>query len=193
MSRCVSRDSRRQYPFKISIDTIAIAKRLSMLYTQKFNSAIKHTLLNEGGYVNDPVDPGGETKYGITKRTYPTLDIKNLTEAQAIGIYFSDWWKKGPYEQIDNTELAGKVFDTAVNVGASRAYKFLQQAVNAVGGHLVVDGAIGPKTIVAINQGDAPSILKAFRLVHEQYYLNLIAARPSLGKYKNGWIKRARS
>lgn len=161
--------------------------------TPKFDSAIKQVLLHEGGYSHDPSDMGGETRYGISKRSYPTVDIKNLTVEQATTIYYKDWWTPGPYEQIVDYPLAAKVFDTAVNIGASRAYKFLQEAANAVGAKLVVDGAIGPKSISAINSLDGAVVLAAFRKVQEQFYLNIIARNPSQAKFKKGWIKRARS
>lgn len=161
--------------------------------TKKFDGAIKVVLLHEGGYVNDPVDAGGETKYGISKRTYPKVDIKNLTVEQASEIYFNDWWLKGPYEQIADAALATKVFDTAINTGASRAHRFLQEAANANGAKLVVDGAIGPLSIKAINALSGTALLASFRQIQEQFYLNLIAKKPSQAKFKNGWIKRARS
>ncbi len=60
--------------------------------TEKFNKAVRIILAHEGGYVNHPADPGGETNMGISKRSYPDLDIKNLTVAMAKEIYFRDFW-----------------------------------------------------------------------------------------------------
>lgn len=163
-----------------------------MQYTTKFQAAFIVAMKHEGGYVWDKDDIGGETNFGITKRTYPNVDIKNLTKDQAAGIYYNDWWLKGPYESLD-IALATKVFDTAINMGASRAFKFLQQAANTLGASLSVDGAIGPLSVAAINKLSGASVLKAFRLIQEQYYLDLISARPTLAKFRNGWISRARS
>ncbi len=98
----------------------------------KFKSAIPTIFLHEGGSVNHPNDPGGETNFGITKRTYPHLDIKNLTKAQAREIYRRDFWNPGKYEKIDNQQAATKVFDMAVNMGPKRAHRLLQKAVNAL-------------------------------------------------------------
>ena len=164
-----------------------------MGYSTNFQTAILVVLRHEGGYVNDPTDRGGETKYGISKRSYPNVDIKALTVESATAIYHKDWWLPGPYELIVDTKLATKVFDTAINMGAKRAYRFLQEAANACGGKLIVDGIIGKNSIKAINSLDSTAILNAFRTRQEKYYLDLIKARPSQVKYKNGWLNRARS
>lgn len=164
-----------------------------MQYTEKFLAAIPTILAHEGGYVNDPHDKGGETKFGISKRSYPNVDIKNLTQDQATAIYYTDFWCKGPYESIADAALAKKVFDTAVNVGTSRALKFLQQAANAQGANLVVDGLVGPKTIAAVNAQHAPSLLASYREVQANYYLDIIKRNPTQVKFKNGWLKRANS
>jgi lysozyme family protein len=163
------------------------------VYSTRFEKAVHRVLEDEGGYVNDPQDPGGETKYGISKRSYPNVNIKYLTKLQAVAIYHTDWWAPGPYEAMIHDELASKLFNTAVNMGDKRAFRFLQEAANELGAKLVVDGIIGPRTIRAINNLNGTMLLSAFRRRQEQYYLDLIAARPSLGKYKNGWITRARS
>ena len=76
------------------------------MYSFKFEKAFKYVIYNEGGYVNDPSDLGGETKYGISKRSYPNLDIKHLTLEQARKIYFCDYWLKGKFEQISDDTLA---------------------------------------------------------------------------------------
>lgn len=164
-----------------------------MQYTEKFKAAIPLVLTHEGGYVDDPHDRGGETNMGISKRSYPNVDIKNLTVDQATAIYYKDFWCKGPYENIADYALAKKVFDTAVNTGTSRALKFLQQAANAQGAHLTVDGIAGPKTIAAINAMHAPSLLASYREVQANFYLDIIKRNPTQAKFKNGWLKRANS
>ena len=156
-----------------------------------FERAVKIVLKNEGGYVNDPVDPGGETKYGITKRTYPKVDIKNLTEDGAKAIYKRDFWDPYPYDKLVYPDLAAKIFDTSVNVGQKRAFKFLQLAANIEGAKLVVDGAWGPKTTAAVNAINGEKLHSVYRQVQADYYKNLVAARPSLSKYIRGWLRRA--
>lgn len=162
-------------------------------YSESFLAAVAVVLDDEGGYVNNPSDRGGETKYGISKRSYPNVDIKKLTRDGAIAIYYSDFWCKGPYEGLADSALASKVFNTSVNAGQSRAIKLLQQAANAQGAHLVVDGLAGPKTIAAINAMYGPAVLASYREAQEAFYLGIIARDPSQAKFKNGWIKRARS
>lgn len=164
-----------------------------MSYTNKYLKAVKIVLAHEGGYVNDPVDAGGETKYGISKRSYPKVDIKNLTIEQAQDIYYRDFWLKGRYESFVFDALAAKVFDTAVNAGQMQAMKFLQRAANKFGAGLTVDGLIGPKTIEAINKLDGQKLLDEYREQQAKFYLDLIARKPSQVKYKNGWLRRAYS
>lgn len=98
-------------------------------------------LKHEGGYVNDPRDPGGETKYGISKRAYPARDIAALTEQQARDIYARDYWAPCKCSELPPA-LALCVFDAAVNQGAGYAAKLLQQVLN-----VKIDGKIGPQTI----------------------------------------------
>jgi len=85
-----------------------------------FDQAVEFTLRWEGGYENDPDDPGGETNWGISKRAYPNLDIKNLTKEQAIVIYESDYWIPSGCS-LWEWPLNLIVFDTAVNCGVHRA------------------------------------------------------------------------
>ena len=84
--------------------------------SKTFEDALKFVLKWEGGYSNDPNDPGGETKFGISKRSYPNLDIKNLTLKQAKEIYFQNYWLKAGCDKL-TSPLDIIVFDTAVNMG----------------------------------------------------------------------------
>jgi len=168
-------------------------KEWTMIKMSSFDIAIKKLLEDEGGYVNDPVDPGGETKFGISKRTYPDVDIKNLTVDGAKAIYKRDFWDKGGYDNIDDTAVADKVFNLAVNMGARRAHKLIQRAMMSVGVELVEDGILGPKSFSAINSVDNNALLAAYRSEAAGYYRVLIARRKKFLKYKNGWLKRAYS
>lgn len=158
-----------------------------------FNKAIAVVLEHEGGYVNNPKDPGGETKYGITKRSYPNVDIKNLTVDEAKAIYFADFWTPAGYENINYDDVATKIFDTAVNVGNKRAFRFAQQAANACGAKLVVDGVLGSKSYAAINSIDPKQYLAQFRKIQADYYKSLVDGRPSLSVFLRGWLRRAES
>jgi hypothetical protein len=94
-----------------------------------FNEAVEFVLRWEGGYVNDPNDPGGETKYGISKRAHPDLDIKNLTLDEAKNIYYNDYWLKA---DCDHYFFPANylMFDTSVNMGISRANDFFAISEN---------------------------------------------------------------
>ena len=102
-------------------------------YIEKFEKAFKYVIHNEKGYVFDPDDIGGETKYGMCKRSYPSLDIKNLTIEKAKEIYHRDFWLKGKFEQIPDITLAVQVFDFSVNLGIRAGIKLLQRAIRAGG------------------------------------------------------------
>jgi lysozyme family protein len=155
---------------------------------ERFESLIRHTLKWEGGYINDPDDRGGETKYGITKRQYPNLDIKNLTVDQAVGIYHKDYWKSY-MDEICSYKVAGRLFDLSVNMGHRRPNKLLQHAVNRLGGRLVVDGDIGPKSIAAINACNEDELYKQFYYLAKRRY-EKIAKIGNNHKFLRGWMNR---
>lgn len=158
----------------------------------KFLKAVEVVLAHEGGYVNNPNDPGGETKFGISKRSYPSLDIKNLTKQQAIDIYYRDWWVKYRYREIADVDLATKVFDLSVNMGPSQGHKILQRAINFVeDGNLEVDGIIGPKTIAAANSADVEKVLQTMRFMAAEYYYLLAKRRKEFRSFLMGWLNRA--
>ena len=116
---------------------------------KNFNEIIEQVLEHEGGYVNDPKDLGGETKYGITKRFYPDIDIKNLTKEQAKQIYKKDYWDKNRVESLPQA-MWHIFFDMCVNMGRGTAVKILQRAANSKGKNIGVDGGLGPATIKAL-------------------------------------------
>lgn len=97
--------------------------------SENFEKAVAFVLKHEGGYINDPRDPGGETKYGISKRAYPALDIKNLTEEQAKAIYRLDYWDRGGCNSLD-WPLCFVHFDSCVNLGVGRATALKEKAFN---------------------------------------------------------------
>ena len=108
---------------------------------EMFNRACDMLLGEEAGYVNDPNDPGGETKWGVSKRSYPNLDIKNLTREDAkTKVYKPDFWD---YLELDSfpPRLAFLVFDSAVNESPFMAVYILQRALG-----VFADGRLGPIT-----------------------------------------------
>lgn len=165
----------------------AVADRL------RFNRLVKVVLKHEGGYVNDADDPGGETNFGISKRSYPHLDIKGLTEKQAMDIYYKDWWLPLHLNEIEDDAVAVKVLDLCVNVGKRTGVKLFQQALKARGHNVAVNGIMGKPTIEAANRAHAGRLLDAIRGRQADHYLALISINPALAKYKTGWLKRAYS
>ena len=143
-----------------------------------FDRAFEIIIGHEGGYVNDPRDPGGETKYGISKKAYPYADIKNLTLDQAKEIYKRDYWDAVDAESIPGVARL-MVFDCAVNCGVTAARKILQRAVGTKD-----DGIIGPKTRAAIS--NTPDIEQRFAGFWLQYYTDL----PGWPTYGKGWTRR---
>ncbi|MCG6552497.1 MAG: hypothetical protein L7F77_09230 [Candidatus Magnetominusculus sp. LBB02] len=99
------------------------------MYSDKFERSIKFVLQAEGGYVNDPHDPGGETKYGISKRMHKDVDIKNLTVEEAKAIYYKDYWTYMKCEDIE-WPICLAHFDAAVNCGFGGARKWLAESNN---------------------------------------------------------------
>lgn len=147
--------------------------------TDSFNRAIDRILAHEGGYSNDRLDPGGETKYGISKRAYPNEDIKALTRDKAKAIYRRDYWDAIKGDQL-HPALAFQVMDAAVNHGGSWASKTLQRAAQ-----VTVDGKIGPKTIAAANANPRRTI-DLFNDYREGFYRKL----PTFGRFGRGWLAR---
>lgn len=159
---------------------------------ERFLVAVEVVLKHEGGYVNNPNDPGGETKYGISKRSYPHLDIKNLTRDQAIEIYHRDWWEKYQYGKIENLKVATKVFDLSVNMGPAQAHMILQGAVNfVIDSGLKVDGILGPKTLAATNAVDAEKVRQVMRYKAAEFYYSLAKKRKESREFLLGWLNRA--
>lgn len=146
-----------------------------------FNDIIPIIFEQEGAYVFDPKDKGGETNYGISKRAYPTLDIKNITQDEAKDIYFKDYWVPCKAEKLPE-DLRLIHFSTAVNTGINGAAKILQRAAQ-----VTVDGAIGPITLKAVQ-----SLNKERYCVYlMQKYTNIVINEHSQVKFLNGWIRRA--
>lgn len=141
---------------------------------------------HEGGYVNDPRDPGGETKYGVSKRSYPGEDIANLTLDRAKALYARDFW--GPVGCDGVPDLVKyQLFDLAVNTSApgrpATAIKMLQ---GAVGAH--VDGVMGPETLMRAQSTDAPTLLRRLQSRAITYYTSIPPERRD--RFLAGWMNR---
>ena len=151
-----------------------------------FEEIINQVLEHEGGYVNDPNDRGGETKYGIAKRWYPNVDIKNLTKEQAKKIYHQDYWRPAKCDEIPS-HLRHIYFDMCVNFGRGGAVRVLQRAAVAKGHNIEVDGGIGPATLKAVQNVELERV-RAYRVLR---FANLVIKKPEQERFWFGWYKRA--
>jgi len=145
-----------------------------------WDTSINITLGFEGGYVNNPNDKGGETKYGISKKAYPDLDIANLTIEQAKEIYKRDYWDRCKCAFIPDA-LSMALFDFAVNSGTKRAIRYLQRALG-----VTVDGVMGNQTIGACNRIPTKYVFEKFI----QYRLDYLQNLNGWKYFGNGWGRR---
>lgn len=166
-----------------------------MSYSLAFEKAFNYTIGHEGRYVNDPDDPGGETNYGISKRSYPHVDIKNLTIEGAKEIYHSDFWLKLSCDKL-LADAAVELFDTSVNMGRHRGSLIFQEAINLTNrderdyNNIVVDGNIGPATIRAFNLNKyKKALVNVMNILQGEFYINLMRRNETREKYI-GWFNR---
>ena len=153
-----------------------------------YDKCLKTILHHEGGYVNHPKDPGGETNLGVTKRVYQehggTKDMKDLLVEDVAPIY-----KKGYWDKIKGDDLPGGldlcVFDFGVNAGPGRAAKFLQSMIGTT-----VDGGIGPNTLAKVEEyvrenGEHETV-KKYQEMRQKYYEQL----STFATFGRGWTRR---
>lgn len=147
---------------------------------------IDKVIHNEGGYNNDALDMGGETKYGISKRFYPHLNIEYLTLEKAKQIYYEDYWIPAKVNKLPYN-LRYPYFDCVINTGQKRAVKILQEAINSQSvAQLEVDGILGPKTLKAA-KSVSPKRFSAYRV---DFYSKLVAHKPEQKRFYYGWWLR---
>lgn len=179
---------------------------------QTITDIANEIVAREGGYVNDPDDPGGATKYGVTLGTLRRLgldltgdgritaaDVTRLKRAQAVEIFLRDYYAKPGIDRLP-AALQPSVFDMYVNAGAS-AVKILQRLLVQLGWPLADDGVIGPRTQAAAAEAAVQmpeGLADAYAMARRGYYYALGDARPASRKYcrrrdggKGGWITRA--
>ena len=157
-----------------------------------FDEAFKRLIGHEGGYSTDRRDPGNwtggrvgvgtlkGTKFGLAANTYPNLDIKSLTLAQAKAIYKKDWWDKLGADGM-HSAIVFQLWDFAINAGKSRAIKELQQAVG-----VPADGIIGPQTLAAVNAHDLNDVILSLTAERLKFYTSLSTFKT----YGKGWTNR---
>lgn len=164
----------------------------------KFEEAIEYVLKWEGDYSNDPDDRGGATRWGISQRAHPTLDIKNLTKEQAIEIYRKEYWDKYNFAKIP-IEFQQKLFDMTVNMGFETSILLLQRAMNTIlKVQLKEDGVLGDKTYAALKDvcqhwGYMYGTICSLKSECASYYRVIAAKNTSQEKFLAGWLRRAYS
>lgn len=174
-----------------------------------FRRALAVVMEHEGGFVNDPADPGGATQWGVSLRFLRSLgtavgdvdgdgdideaDVRLLTIDRAAQIYRSHWWDRFGYAGLP-PDLAVKLFDLAVNMGAGMAHRCAQRAARSVGHALTDDGVLGPQSralFARLDGSGLEGLLPALRSEAAGRYRALIAANPTLRKFEPGWLNRA--
>lgn len=145
-----------------------------------FLKVVNRVLGHEGGYVHDVSDPGGETNWGISKRSYPSVQIKSLTRNQAIAIYYRDFWLKAHCEELGEG-AAYQLMDSAVNSGISQSIRFIQRAVGVAD-----DGVYGPVTANAVKKMSDSDLVMLF-LAERLEFMTKLKNWPNHGK---GWARR---
>jgi lysozyme family protein len=146
----------------------------------RFDDCFARVIGEEGGYSNDALDPGGETKFGISKRSFPAEDIRNLTLERAKAIYKARYWDRIRGDELP-VPLDEFTFDFAVNSGVDAAAESLQGSVGALR-----DGAIGSKTIEAV-KGKKPR--EVIRLMFVDRAM-IFALSPNDKRFGRGWFAR---
>ena len=166
-----------------------------------FAERIKYILAHEGGYVNNPNDPGKETNKGITIAVWqknaqsllniePTsANLKVITDAQAAVLYKALYWDKIQAEDIVDGDIRYLLFDFFVNAGGN-AVKVIQKTLNQLGNNLSNDGVIGDSTINAINNTNSVQLYNNFKANRQQYYNNLAIRSTKMATFLNGWTNR---
>jgi lysozyme family protein len=145
-----------------------------------FETAIPLILVHEGGLSDHPHDPGGLTKFGISQRAYPDLDIRNISVEQAKAIYKRDYWDRIKGDSLPEG-ISTLVFDSAVNQGVPRATKMMQRALS-----VDADGIIGPRTLAAASRANLRDFAVRFGVERAMHYASL----PTFSIFGKGWLRR---
>lgn len=171
-----------------------------------FDRIIPIIIEEEGGYVNHPKDPGGETKYGISKRRFPNEDIKNLTKERAKELYYKHYWLEAGLDKLED-ELGGtsdknggdklleRILSHSILLGPDRAVRCLQRALRANYETTTEDGKVGPRVRAALGRAVAQNgsycVLVAFKSECAGVYRILLERNPDNLVFIEGWLNRA--
>lgn len=169
-----------------------------MIYSEDFEAALLVTLINEGGWSDDPDDRGGQTNQGVTQLTYDLYrdrtrqgrqTVRSITRAEILNLYYTMYWLPAGCQHLP-AELAADVFDAAVHSGPTQAVKWLQKTVGAK-----ADGMFGADTLLAVNRFLATdgwrNLDAAYNKIRAEF-LEHFAKRPGQGKWLKGFRNRMR-
>jgi lysozyme family protein len=170
-----------------------------------FTQAYQQVLAHEGGYVNDPTDPGGETYKGVARKMnskwdgwttidllkrqpgFPAnLDKDNGLQSSVEDFYRITFWDPMNGDKLANQQIANSIFDFGVNAGLSTSVSLAQMVVD-----VKADGVLGPMSLAAINQHDPEMFIASFTITKIARYINIVKKRPDSRKYFFGWVCRA--
>jgi type VI secretion system secreted protein VgrG len=164
-----------------------------------FGDALDVVLRHEGSrYTDDPHDPGGPTRWGVTLGTLRQIrpgatpsDVARLTREEAEETYRRLWWEPLLLDAVAGQTVAAKIFDLSINLGVPAGVRLLQRALGQLGHPVAIDGVMGPITIAAVNAVNPHSLLLELASLQTAYYRSLIARSPELDRYRRGWLARA--
>ena len=159
-------------------------------YSPEFLAAVERVLADEGGCSSNPADRGGATRFGISARSNPGVDIAALTRDAAIGIYWREWWHRFGFARLPEA-IASKTFDLAVNLGAGHAIKCLQRALRACDSAVTEDGLMGEATALACGRADPGALMAALRSEAAGHYRLIASNQKSGPEFIKGWLNRA--
>lgn len=161
-----------------------------------YRDAINKVLQHEGGFVNNPLDKGGPTNFGVTQATYSAFighpatieEIKSMPIGNAITIYKKNYWDVIQGDKIKQYAIAAAIFDQAINRGHVAAVKQAQRVLG-----LTQDGKMGPVTLAAINATPDTSFIPKYIAESITAYKTIVANNPSQAVFLTGWLNRAES
>lgn len=160
-----------------------------------FKKAIEFVLKHEDPQLRGEIthDSGGTTKFGISQKAHPSLDIESLSLARAEEVYREEYWSKIRGDDIRDDYVAAKVLDMAVNMGPHQAIVLCQRALNTLALHpaLADDGELGPLTLAGLNAANSQLLSLLLRSFCEEFYRHLALVEPEYQKYLHGWLVRA--
>lgn len=185
-----------------------------------YKKALAVVLKHEGGYVDDPVDRGGETYRGVARRFHPdwagwrridtlrkktgfpgSLDADKALQKAVADFYRRHYWSPIQGDKLGDDTLAQELLDTAVNMGVRRAARFFQEALNLLNRNqknyadLIVDGWLGAKSLAALDElvkrdRNTRYLLKLLNALQAAHYIEIMRSNPSQERFARGWLNR---